>query len=67
MVLKSGDYPWCVCESKGNTVNFNCERCGGKHTFDNVGMPISRFLEISEAFCELHKDCKLESSMETEG
>ena len=58
MVLNSGDYPWCVCESKGNAVNFDCRRCGGKHTFDNAGMPISRFLEISEAFCKLHKDCK---------
>ena len=57
MSLKAGDYPWCVCESKGNQVVFHCQRCDKELVFDNSGMAISRFLEISEAFCILHKEC----------
>jgi hypothetical protein len=57
--MKSGDYPWCVCDSRGNIVTFNCGRCGESHIFNNAGMTIDRFVEISEAFCMLHKDCKV--------
>ena len=57
MSLKGGDYPWCVCETNGNQVIFHCQRCDKKLEFDNTGMAISRFLEISEAFCILHKEC----------
>jgi len=58
MSLKSGDYPWCVCESKGNKVTFSCIRCREQHIFDNAGMTIDSFIKVSEAFCTLHKDCK---------
>ena len=56
--LKSGDYEWCVVESKGNIVYVTCQRCGEKHVFDNANMTIDRFVEISKAFCCLHKNCK---------
>lgn len=56
MNLKS--HPWCVCETKGNMMIFVCQRCKEQHIFDNIGMAISRFLEISEAFRTIHKDCK---------
>lgn len=55
--MESGDYPWCVCETKGNTVYFTCQRCQEKHVFDNANMTIDRFVEISKAFCTLHKNC----------
>ena len=58
MELKSGDYPWCIAELKVNTVIFKCERCKEIHTFDNAGMPIDEFCKKSEAFCELHRNCK---------
>ena len=63
MSLKSGEYPWCVCESFGNNgitnrVLFKCERCKEIHTFNNARMSIDDFVKISEAFCYLHKDCK---------
>lgn len=58
MSLKSGDYPWCVCESDGNMVSFDCTRCKKDLQFNNSGMEISRFLEMAEAFCMLHKECK---------
>ena len=56
--MKSDDCPWCICETDGNKITFHCENCDQKHIFGNTGMAISRFLEISEAFCELHKNCK---------
>lgn len=67
MVLKSGDYPWCVIDGTGNRIKFICERCLEYHHFNNEGMTINEFCKKSEAFCELHKNCKLESSMETKG
>ena len=56
--MKSGDFPWCIVETDGNTVTFKCNRCGGEYIFDNTGMSIDLFCEKCEAFCELHKDCK---------
>ena len=56
--MKAGDYPWCVCETNKNTVTFKCERCNQEHKFNNAGMSISRFLDISNAFCIIHKECK---------
>lgn len=60
MSLKSGEFPWCIVgtDTKGNNIVFECKRCGTKLEFDNTGMAVSRFLEISEAFCTLHKECK---------
>jgi len=66
MTLKANDYLWCICESDGNKVTFNCDRCKQNHIFDNTGIAISRFLEISEAFCIIHKDCK-ESKLRIQG
>jgi len=60
MSLKSGEYPWCVCNSDGNIVSFDCMRCKQFFNFNNTGMTIDRFVEMSEAFCMLHKDCKEE-------
>ena len=60
MTLKSGDYPWCVSETDGNMVSFDCMRCKKDLQFNNAGMTISGFIEMAEAFCMLHKDCKEE-------
>jgi len=56
--MKTDDYPWCVCETNKNIVTFECQRCGQKHKFNNVGMSIMRFLDIANAFCIIHKECK---------
>ena len=56
--MKSDEYPWCVCESDGNEVTLQCERCGEKHVFCNIGVTINRFVEKSEAFCMIHRDCQ---------
>lgn len=61
MTLKSGEYPWCVLDEqvdKKNQITFCCQRCKQKHSFNGKGIPVDRFLEISEAFCILHKECK---------
>jgi len=58
MNLKSEQYPWCVCETRGNLVLMECKKCKEQHNFDNRGMTINRFVEIAEAFCIIHKDCK---------
>ena len=55
--MKTDDYPWCVCETNGNKVTFTCKRCKENHVFDNTGMSINRFLEISESFCMIHNEC----------
>jgi len=65
MVLKPGDYPWCVVDAISQA--FVCTRCCEKHSFPYNGMSIDEFCKKSEAFCELHKNCKLESSMEIKG
>jgi len=59
--MKANDYPWCVCESSKNEITFKCKRCKQQHKFDNTGMSINRFVEISESFCILHKGCKEKS------
>lgn len=58
--MKSGDYPWCVCETDGNIVTLECERCKADYKFNNTGITIDRFIEISEAFCTIHKNCVVE-------
>jgi hypothetical protein len=54
--MKSGDYPWYICETDGNIVTLECERCKSDYKFNNAGMTINRFIEISEAFCTIHKN-----------
>jgi len=61
MVLKSGEYPWCILDpvqDEENKITFFCQRCKQKHSFNAKGLTIDRFVELCEAFCILHKGCK---------
>lgn len=61
MNLKSGDYPWCVLDTiadEENKLTFFCQRCKQTHSFNAKGMTITEYLELSESFCMLHKECK---------
>ena len=62
MTLKSGDYPWIIFDANPDDKKkqmFVCTRCGQNHKLSTLdGVSINYFLKLSEAFCELHKDCK---------
>jgi hypothetical protein len=61
MNLKSGDYPWCILDTiadEENKLTFFCQRCKQTHRFDAKDMTIDKFVEMSQSFCLLHKDCK---------
>ena len=61
MSLKSGNYPWCVLDTtpdEENRITFICQMCKQTHSFDAMDLLIDRFVELSEAFCLLHKNCK---------
>lgn len=48
---------WCKVKSDGNKVTFFCLACKQEHIFDNTGMYIVRFLDMCDAFCNLHREC----------
>ena len=55
--MKDLDVKWCIIQATGNNVTFRCMHCNQAHRFNNAGMALDRFIEISKAFCTMYKDC----------
>jgi hypothetical protein len=64
MTLKSGEYTWISIDANKDPrrkQKFVCTRCGQEHALTVDGISIDSFLRLCEAFCELHKDCKVKT------
>lgn len=54
---KMAEYPWIIMDANKGQI-FLCKRCKEEHKLNMENMSIDEFCRLSNAFIELHKECK---------